>query len=162
MTPQEITAAEQRILAAFHEARKRDGVPYKVIDLKKEQLRSTLSALKRIEEGTDVKERQKVPELRRKLLEEAEEYFTRVRDMDPRQFNTLIPRVNVPPPSLEQRLSGLVDGLMKRGIVFEVLRPSTLVVSPASKLTQQERDTIVPLKKEIMALIERRKDAWIV
>ncbi|QOF94225.1 hypothetical protein IFJ82_09700 [Novacetimonas hansenii] len=150
---------EDRVRIAYQEARRRPNSPWQAIDGAWGKLTGALHSYK-VMINSDLSDRRQAEQIRQKAYEEAEAFFTRVQNMDPRQFHTLTPMNTAPALSAEQMAARWVDNLTRQGIVLEVVRPSKLVISPASRLKQQDRDAIVPLKKEIMSEVERRKDAW--
>ncbi|POF61258.1 hypothetical protein CFR73_15095 [Novacetimonas maltaceti] len=152
----------ERVRAAYNAARKRPNSPYGVLDGQWKKLQTDLNRCRHMEEGLNVTEKQRVPRIRKAALDRAEEFFVRVRDMDPAQFHTLWTPKAPPPPTPQQIAVGLVERLIKRGVDLQISYPSTLVISPASKLGQSERDSISAIKDLVIAEVKRRKDAWVV
>ncbi len=150
---------EDRVRIAYQEARKKPNAPWQALDGAWKKLAGSLHSYQ-VMINSDLSDRPRAEQIKQKAYEDAEAFFARVLSMDPRQFHTLTPMNAAPAPSAEQKAAGWVDRLTRQGITLEVMRPSKLVISPASRLKQQDRDAIVPLKKEIMAEVERRKDAW--
>lgn len=154
-----ILPIEDRVRIAYQEARRRPNAPWQALDGAWARLGGALHSYK-VMMNSDLSDRRQAEQVKENAYATAEAFFNHVLNMDPSQFHTLIPMSRAPILSPEQRAAHWVDTLTRKGILLEVVRPAKLVISPASQLKQQDRDAIVPLKKEIMAEVERRKDAW--
>ncbi|MGG6429436.1 hypothetical protein ACQ5TV_05575 [Acetobacter ghanensis] len=154
-----ILPIEDRVRIAYQEARRRPNAPWQALDGAWKRLGGALHSYN-VMMNSDLSDRRQAERVKENAYETAEAFFNYVLNMDPGQFHTLTPMSKAPSLSPEQRAAHWVDTLMRKGIILEVVRPAKLVISPASQLKQQDRDAIVPLKKEIMAEVERRKDAW--
>lgn len=153
---------EDRVAIAYKEARARGHDLFRVLDPRFNLLRQRMGIYYREQRSGDAVRAKMAKEQYDKEMKEAEAFFISVRNAPENELAAIV-FANASPDQRQQShesISDLVERLMAKGISFEVIRPGNLILFPAAKLTEQDRRVVMPRKKEIMAEIERRRDAW--
>ncbi|WP_155467932.1 hypothetical protein [Acetobacter pasteurianus] len=158
---------EDRVAIAYKEARARGHDLFRVLDPRFNLLRQRMGIYYREQHSGDAVRAKMAKEQYDKEMKEAEAFFISVRNAPENELAAIVfanaAFTNASPDQRQQShesISDLVERLMAKGISFEVIRPGNLILFPAAKLTEQDRRVVMPRKKEIMAEIERRRDAW--
>jgi len=147
-----------RIRIAYQAARARSGA-WDACDKKFAALNGRLGAIQgELGSGLPGAARQALERQRVDLLEDAEEFFVRVRDADERDLACALRPPSPRSPLLSVDFPGMLLAELERGGISVEVRGSRLAVSPAKSLTASQRDRLFQFKKEIIAEIERRRD----